>query len=105
VPNLPAGKYTVTLLFAEIYWGPGCPGGGAGTGARVFDIVLEGTKVLEKVDLFALGHCAASTSDSKGKPVVKSFDVRVDDGTLDIALPASVNFGKISAIQIVSAGP
>jgi hypothetical protein len=103
VRGLPAGKYTVTLLFAEIYFGPGCPGGGTGTGARVFDIVLEGAKVFDKLDLFALGHCAASTSDNKGKPIVKSFDVEVDDGTLDLAFPASVDRAKISAIQIVAA--
>jgi hypothetical protein len=103
VRGLPAGKYTVTLLFAEIYWGPGCPGGGSGIGARVFDIVLEGNKVFDKLDIFALGHCAASSSDNKGKPIVKSFDVQVDDGTLDLAFPASVNYGKISAIQVVAA--
>jgi hypothetical protein len=102
VHGLPAGQYTVTLLFAEIYFGPGCPGGGGGNGARVFDIVLEGNTVAADVDLFALGRCAASTSDKKGKPVVRSFDVQVDDGTLDIALPASVDHGKISAIQVVA---
>jgi hypothetical protein len=38
--GLAPGMYRVSLLFAEIYWGPGCPGGG-GVGSRVFDIVLE----------------------------------------------------------------
>jgi hypothetical protein len=102
VHGLPAGQYQVTLLFAEIYFGPGCPAGGSGTGARVFDIYLEGVKVQDKLDLFATGHCAASSSDNKGKPVVKVFDVDVNDGTLDISMPASVNNAKISAIQILS---
>ena len=39
---LPAGRYQVNLYFAEIYWGPGCPGGGPGPGSRVFDVRIEG---------------------------------------------------------------
>jgi hypothetical protein len=102
VRGLANGKYTVTLLFAEIYFGRGCPGGGKGTGARVFDIYLEGVKVLDKLDLYAVGHCAASSNDDKAKPVIRSFEVAIGDGTLDISMPASVDHAKISAIEIVA---
>jgi hypothetical protein len=100
--TIPPGTYTVTLHFAEIYWGPGCPGGGDGLGARVFDIALEGNTVLQNFDIFSEGGCAASTTDLTGKPVAKSFTVAINDGTLDISMPATVDNGKISAIEITS---
>jgi|GEM_PF-464919 len=101
---LPPGDYEVTLHFAEIYFGDGCPGGG-GTGSRVFDIVLENTTVETGFDAFAEGGCAASTTNSSTSPVSRTFTVNVSDGTLNVSLPASANNGKISAIEIVSAGP
>lgn len=100
--TLEAGEYEVSLYFAEIYFGPGCPGGG-GTGSRVFDIVLEGQTVLQDFDIFAGDGCAASTTESSGGPTVRTFVVDILDGTLDIELPASVNNGKISAIELHSA--
>jgi hypothetical protein len=102
IGHLPSGKYQVGLYFAEIYFGPGCLGGGQGTGARVFDIELEGQRVLQNFDIFSQGGCAASTTDSTGHPVVKRFEVAVTDGTLDISMPASVNMAKISAIEVLS---
>ena len=100
--TLDPGEYEVSLYFAEIYFGPGCPGGG-GTGSRVFDIVLEGQTVLQDFDIFAGNGCAASTTQSSGSPTVRTFMVDILDGTLDIGLPASANNGKISAIEIHSA--
>jgi hypothetical protein len=98
--DLPAGKYRVSLLFAENYFGDGCPGGG-GIGSRVFDIVIEGTTVLSNFDVFAAsGGCLASTTSKAGVPVEETFDVVVADGTIDISLPAAVNNGKISALQV-----
>jgi hypothetical protein len=100
--KLPPGKYRVNLYFAEIYWGPGCPGAGTGTGSRIFDIRLEGNLVLSNLDLFSEGGCAASTSGT-GKPIVKRFSVSIDDGTLNLRLEAHRDNGKISAIEILSA--
>jgi hypothetical protein len=96
------GTYRVRLYFAEVYFGPGCAGGGPGTGARVFDIALEGTTVLRNFDIFAEGRCAMSTTDTTSMPVVKEFVVPVTDGTLDISLPASVNQALLSAIEILA---
>jgi hypothetical protein len=93
--------YRVRLDFAEIYWGPGCPGGGAGTGVRVFDIALEGTTRLQGFDIFAEGHCAMSTTDPASTPVVKEFDVAVTDGTLDITLHATKDQPLLSALEIL----
>jgi hypothetical protein len=58
--DLPPGLYHVNLYFAEIYWGPGCPGGGPGPGSRLFDIRLEGSLVLSNLDIFAEGGCGQS---------------------------------------------
>jgi hypothetical protein len=98
---LPTGPYQVVLHFAEIYWGPGCPGAGPGTGARVFDIELQGQKVASNVDLFAEGGCAAAL-DGSGHPVTKRFDVMITDGTLHLNFPASANNAKLSALELLS---
>jgi hypothetical protein len=102
---LPAGEYLVNLYFAEIYWGPGCPGGGNGVGSRVFDIRLEGQTALAGGDIYAEAGCAASTTDSNAYPVIKSFVVPIQDGALDIELPAAFNNPKISAIEILTFDP
>jgi hypothetical protein len=98
--RLPIGTYRVRLYFAETWWGAGCPGGG-GVGARVFDIVIEGAVVLAGFDIFAAsGGCICSTTTTSGVPVVKTFDVFVGDGTLDIALVPTKDKGKISGIEV-----
>ncbi len=98
---LAKGTYRVRLYFAEIYFGPGCPAGGAGTGARVFSIALEGATVLSNLDVFAAsGGCLASTTSTAGRPVVQTFDVLVSDGTLDLVGTATKNNAKISAIEV-----
>lgn len=98
---LSPGTYRVRLYFAELYWGPGCPGGGNGAGARVFSIALEGKPVLTDFDLFAAsGGCIASKSATTGAPVVQTFDVVVNDGTLDLVGTASKDNAKLSAIEI-----
>ena len=98
--ELAPGTYRVTLLFAEIYWGDGCPGGG-GVGSRVFDVVLEGATVLSDFDILAAsGGCLASTTSEAGAPIAKTFDVAVTDGAIDIQLPASVDNGKLSALEV-----
>ena len=67
----------------------------------MFDIVLEGTTVLRNFDIFAeSGGCLASTTSNSGVPVVKTFDVTVSDGTLNISLPATNNRAKISALEV-----
>lgn len=100
--NLPPGPYQVALFFAEVYWGPGCPGQGPGTGSRVFDVFLENREVLSNFDIFREGGgCAANPNG--GRPVIKRFMVNINDGTLDLRAPASVDNGKLSAIEIRSA--
>ena len=84
------GQYTVNLLMAEIYIGNINPN--LGVGDRIFDVSIEGNVVLDDYDLFA----DQGTLDA----VIHSFDVSVT-GTLDISVSASVDNGKISAIEVL----
>ncbi|WP_317196482.1 PKD domain-containing protein [Robertkochia flava] len=96
---VPNGEYTVNLYFAEIYWGA-TGGGSGGVGSRVFDVSLENTLVLDNFDIIAEAGAAETL-------VVKSFNVTVSDGQLNLFFDSSsaaggVNQPKISAIEILS---
>lgn len=95
--SLPPGDYQITLYFAEIYFGPGCPGGGEGIGARVFDVAIEGTVYEQDLDLYKLGKCLATDG---GAPIVKSYRVTVTDGAVSVRMPATQNNGCLNAIKI-----
>jgi len=89
------GAYVVKLLFAELYFGPGCVMVG-GVGSRVFDILLNGVKVQANLDIFAeTGGC--------NRPLTKDFPVTITSGALVITMPATANYGKLDAIRILSA--
>jgi hypothetical protein len=84
-----AGSYEVRLAFAEIYEGA------QSVGARVFDVAIEGTTVLDNYDVFA------NVGGYKG--VVKSFTVS-SDASLDITFGHVVENPAIKGIEILSAG-
>lgn len=106
--SLPAGVYQVRLYFAELdLGGDGCPlANEAPFGPRTFDVVLEGVTVDSNVDIHAVGGCARSSVDQLTRPVVRTYSIQIDDGTLDISLPTTNGFlgSAISAIEILS-GP
>ena len=87
------GNYRVKLHFAEIYWGA-TGGGSGGAGKRVFNVNLEGGTIeLPNLDIYKeVGAMAA---------LVKSFDVAITDGTLNIDFTVKVDQPKISAIEII----
>ncbi|EAR01118.1 putative secreted protein [Maribacter sp. HTCC2170] len=94
------GDYTVVLHFAEIYWGA-TGGGPGGSGQRVFDVTVEGNLVLDNYDIFS--EVGAEVAQQK------SFDVTVNDGSLNIDFSALAAVGgidqpKVSAIEILSGG-
>nr|WP_299384850.1 malectin domain-containing carbohydrate-binding protein [Allomuricauda sp.] len=94
---VPSGNYRVSLHFAEIYYGA-TGGGSGGVGTRVFDVILEGSLVLDNYDIIADVGSEA--------PVVKTFDVAVTDGILNLYLTSEdedggVNYPKIAAFGIV----
>ena len=85
------GDYEVVLHFAEIFYGA-AGGGLPGADRRVFDVNIEGAQVLNDLDLFdSVGHSTA---------LVATFPVSLSDGLLNLDFIASINRGKISAIQV-----
>ncbi|MDX1992965.1 MAG: malectin, partial [bacterium] len=88
------GTYSVRLHFAEIYFTGGSGRGPAGNNRRVFDVEIEGATVLDNYDInAAIGPMAAE---------VRTFNVNVTDGTLNITFPpASVNRPLVAGIEVV----
>jgi hypothetical protein len=82
---LPNGNYTVTLKFAEIYWGS--------AGKRLFNVFLDGTQVLSNFDVFA-------TAGGKDVAFDQSFPVTVANGQVLIQFTTIKDNAKISAIEI-----
>lgn len=79
------GDYQVVLHFAEIYYNQ--------SGRRIFNVVIEGTTVLDDYDIFdEVGHDVA---------VQHSYAVNVSDGILDIEFSASSDAAKIFAIEVI----
>ncbi len=84
--DVPNGQYQVTLHFAELFFNA--------PHKRVFDVSLEGQKVLENYDIFAdVGKFTATS---------KTFLVNVTDGQLNIDFGAKINYPKVSAIEVCS---
>nr|MDA8155442.1 malectin [Actinomycetota bacterium] len=87
--NIPLanGNYSVTLKFAEIYWNS--------SGQRVFNVSIQGIRVINNLDIYALvGKDAAYDV---------TFPASVTNGILSIGFAAYVDNAKISAIEITPA--
>ena len=79
-------RYKVILYFAELNkFSPGL---------RLFDVVVEGNKVLENFDVFV-------EAGGANKAFAREFTTEVTDGLLEIDFVAQKENAKISAIQIV----
>lgn len=96
--NIPVdnGNYTVILHFVEIYWGA-TGGGSGGIGKRIFDVDLEGEKILDDFDIYK--EVGAETL------ITKSFEVTITDGNINIDFSSLSSVGgidqaKISAIEV-----
>lgn len=94
IPVSADGAYTIKLHFLEPYFG--APGGKTSglTGARVFHVDVEGTRVLSNYDIY--------TQDGAGKAVVKTFEnVIVTGGSANINFISVTNNAIVSAIEVV----
>jgi hypothetical protein len=81
------GTYAVSLHFAEIYAGTAFVGG------RQFDVFINGTKVLDHLDIFAeVGFM---------QPLVKTFTVTVTGSPIVISFVHEIENPKISGIEII----
>ena len=86
--TVPNGNYEVVLHFAEIWW--------TSANQRVFDVSIEGTVVIDNLDIAA--QVGAFTA------LVQTFPATVADGTLDVSLVASTDHATIAAIEVRLAG-
>ena len=82
--TVPAGTYTVTLKFAEIYF--------TAAGKRVFNVSINGTSVLSNFDIFAQAGANAALD--------KPFTINHPGGALTIQFVPLVDNPKISGIEI-----
>ncbi len=85
--NVPNGNYRVRLHFAETW------SGAFGVGLRVFDVNMEGVLVFANVDIYA--EVGSDTA------LVKSIDVTVADGVLDIEFLHLIQNPAVRAIEII----
>ncbi len=81
-----SGNYDVTLHFAEVF------NKNQAVNKRVFDLNLEGNLVLDDYDIFA--SVGGYTAD------VKTFQVTVTDGVLNLTCTSDINKAKLCAIQV-----
>jgi hypothetical protein len=82
------GDYVVVLKFAEI--------DGTQVGQRVFNVLMEGTKMINNLDL------AARVGANKAFNVTKT--VHVSDGALTISFQSVVGNATVSAITVLQRG-
>jgi hypothetical protein len=88
--DVPDGRYTVKLHFAETY--PDI----RYDGPRVFDVSIQGQEVLKDFDVSKEGG-------GLSKPVVKEFTgIQVSDGVLNIAFRAVQQNPEINGIEILA---
>jgi hypothetical protein len=82
------GDYLVTLKFAEIYY--------TQPGTRVFNVLLEGVKVISNLDL------AAKVGPDAAYDV--TIPVHVTDGQLNIKFKSVADNAKVNAIMVQAKG-
>jgi hypothetical protein len=85
---VPNGNYTVRLHFVEL--------NKTAAGQRTFDVNIEGTRRLDKFDIFAAAAGAR-------KAIVREFAASIADGNLTIDFIRQVENAKVNAIEILPA--
>jgi hypothetical protein len=92
---VPEGHYTVTLKFAETWFGPGNPGSG-GANSRIFDVYCNGIALLRNFDIFR-------AAGGPQRAIEKSFHGLVPNaqGKIELAFVPVVNYASINAIEVV----
>jgi hypothetical protein len=92
-----AGRYTVTLHFAERYFGPNNPSpDGRGPGSRVFHVFHNGKALLTNFDIF-------KEAGGQDRAVAKRFTGLTPDaqGKLVFEFKPVVNYPLVNAIEVV----
>jgi hypothetical protein len=93
IPVVESGRYTVTLYFAETWFGKTV----GGVGSRVFDVYCNGTTLLKNFDILKDGGGVGD------RPVIKTFrNVPASpQGKLDLTFVPVANYALLAAVEIV----
>jgi Malectin domain len=87
--KVPDGTYTVTLKFCEPHY--------EAAGKRVFDVSLQGKRVIENLDIFA--------EVGKNRALDYTFEgIRAKNGLLEVAFQSVVEFPCIAAFVVQGPG-
>jgi hypothetical protein len=89
--NVASGRYIVNLFFANTFSGT------TTVGSRIFDILVEGAVKYGNFDQVAVAGASQTA-------VVRSVDVTVTDGQLNIELQHGVDTPAIKAIEVLNYG-
>ncbi len=87
---VPNGDYVVHLHFVD--WTDWT----SGVGERVFDVDLQGERVLDDFDIVV--------EVGKNAALIKSFDVSVSGGSIELTITNNVFFAEIAAVEILGPG-
>ncbi len=87
--NVANDDYTVKLHFAETYFDS--------AGSRVFSMDVEGSQYND-LDIWV-------EAGGMNAALIKTFNVTVTDGVLDITFTASVNYALVNGIEFTTAAP
>ena len=99
IPVATGGKYTLTLRFAETWFGEGRPGGG-GIGARIFDVYCNGRVLLKDFDVMR----EAGGPMRQIKKTFRGLEATAQ-GKLNLQFVPKVNYGMINAIEVLDESP
>ena len=98
IPVDPDSHYTITLKFAESYFGPDTRVGG-GIGSRVFDVYCNGTTLLQHFDVFA-----AAAGQNRAVDRIFHGVKPTAQGQLLLSFIPAGNFASIRAIEVLDEG-
>ncbi|MBC8167097.1 MAG: hypothetical protein H7Y20_14660, partial [Bryobacteraceae bacterium] len=98
IPVAAKSHYTLTLRFAESWFGPGRPGGG-GQGSRSFDVYCNGRALLRRFDPFEAAGGAL-------RAITKTFShlEATPQGKLLIQFIPMENYALINSIEVTDEG-
>jgi len=85
--SVPNGTYKVTLKYAELYH--------TSAGSRVFDVSVNGTRVLQNFDIVAQAGGA-------NRAVDRTFSVNVTNGQITILSTSTVDYPQINGVEITN---
>ncbi|MEM8685528.1 MAG: malectin domain-containing carbohydrate-binding protein, partial [Pseudomonadota bacterium] len=94
--DVPDGNYLVDLIYAEIFHDLTANNGDP-AGKREFDVFIEGDQVEDNYDII-------DDAGASGTQVIKTYQVTVTDGSLEIEFNKEVDQAKLSGLVVWAVG-